>query len=130
MLPLVRRIVEDMIQLSDSIGAQREQLREIDNLPETIDQPNYQEELTDIRGSLAEDEQRLEDCRSELTALGLETHHPFDGSIDFPAFLNRRQVRLCWHPDDKQVEYWHEIGKSVTERQKIDSSKFGQGSLN
>ena len=96
MLPLVRRIVADIVQLSGSIDAQRAQLSEIDKLAETIDQPNYREELSDIRGSLASDELRLEVCFSELAALGLEAHQPFDGSIDFPAILNRRRVHLCW----------------------------------
>jgi hypothetical protein len=130
MLPLVRRIVADMLQLSRTIDAQREQLRGIDKLPETIDQPDYREELSDIRGSLVDDERRLEVCFSELTALGLEVHQPFDGSIDFPAVLNRRRVQLCWHPEDERVEHWHEVGKSVQERQKIDPSKFGLESLN
>jgi len=130
MLPLIRRIVADMLQLSRSIDAQREQLRGIDKLPETIDQADYREELSDIRGSLVDDERRLEVCFNELTALGLEVHQPFDGSIDFPAVHNRRRVRLGWHPEDERVEHWHEVGKSVQERQKIDPSKFGVESLN
>lgn len=130
MLPLVRRIVDDMIRLSRSIAAQREQLRVIDELPETIDQPDYREELSDIRGSLADDEQRLANCLSELSALGLAAHLPFDGSVDFPAVVNRRRVQLCWQPDDSQVEYWHEIGQSKQERKKIDPKKFGVESLN
>ncbi len=130
MLPLVRRIAADMIQLSRSIDAQREQLRGIDKLPETIDQADYREELSDIRGSLVDDERRLEVCISELTALGLEAHQPFDGSIDFPAVLNRRRVQLCWHPEDERVEHWHEVGTSAEERQKIDPAKFGLESLN
>ncbi len=129
MLPLVRRIVADIVQLSDSIDAQRAQLSEIDKLAATIDQPNYREELSDIRGSLASDERRLEVCFSELAALGLEAHQPFDGSIDFPAMLNRRQVHLCWRPEDERVEHWHEVGKSM-DRTKVDPKKFGAESLN
>ena len=129
MLPLVRHIVADIMQLSRSIDAQREQLSVIDKLPETIDQPDYREELSDIRGSLAADEHRLGVCLSELAALGLEAHQPFDGSIDFPAMLNRRRVHLCWRPEDERVEHWHEVGKSM-ERKKVDSKKFGAESLN
>ena len=130
MLPLVRLIVQDMVRLSHSIEAQREQLGEIDRLPQTIEQPDYQEELIDIRGSLADDEQRLDACLNELSALGLEVHFPVDGSVDFPAVLNRRPVRLCWHPQDESVEYWHEVGQSKEERKKIDPTKFGVESLN
>lgn len=130
MLPLVRSIVADITQLSRSIDVQREQLRGVDALPETIDQPNYREELSDIRGSLAEDEQRLAACLSELSALGLQAHIPFDGSVDFPAIMNRRSIQLCWQPEDDQVDHWHEVGQSKDERKKVDAQMFGVESLN
>lgn len=130
MLPLVRRIAEDMRSLTDAITAQREQIREIDQLPETIKHIDYQEELSDIRGSLAEDEKRLDDCRRELASLGLEAHVPFDGAIDFPSFMNRRRVQLCWLPEDQQVEYWHEVGQALRDRKKIGSQEFGVSSQN
>ena len=41
-LPLVRRIVDDMMRLTESIETQREPLRVIDDLPETIDHYVYQ----------------------------------------------------------------------------------------
>ena len=130
MLPLVRRIAADMLQLSRSIAAQQEQLREIDRLPETIEHADYQEEVSDIRGSLAEDEKRLDDCQRELIALGVQAHVPFDGAVDFPSILNRRRVQLCWMPDDERVEYWHELGQAPRDRQKIGKQQFGVSSHN
>lgn len=130
MLPLVRRIADDMLQLSRSISAQREQIQAIDQLSETIKQLDYQEEVSDIRGSLAEDEKRLTDCHRELLSLGLEAHLPFDGAIDFPSVLNRRRVQLCWVPDDECVEYWHEVGQTRRERKRIGNQEFGAVSKN
>ena len=130
MLPLVRRIAEDMRQLTEAIAAQREQILEIDQLPETIEHVDYQEELSDIRGSLADDEKRLDDCRRELSSLGVEAHDPFDGAIDFPSFLNRRRVQLCWLPEDERVEYWHEVGQARQDRKKIGTQEFGVSSQN
>ncbi len=130
MLPLVRSIVADMMRLSESIANQQEQIKGIDELPETIEHADYQEELRDIRASLAEDEQRLQTCLAELAALGVEAHQPIDGTIDFPAVMNRRQVRLCWHPDDDQVNHWHENDESAKDRRPIEASSFGVESLN
>ena len=73
-LPLVRSIVADLMQLNQSIAAQREQLRGVDSLAETIEHADYQEELRDVRASLSEDEQRLKLCLAELAALGIEAH--------------------------------------------------------
>lgn len=130
MLPLVRRIAADMLRLSESITAQREQIKGIDNLPETIEHADYQEELRDIRTSLTADEERLQACLGELASLGIEAHHPIDGSIDFPAVINRREVCLCWHPDDETVNHWHEQGESSQSRQKVERHSFGHESLN
>jgi hypothetical protein len=130
MLPLVRRIAADMLHLTHAIAAQREQIREIDQLPETSEHVDYQDELSDIRGTLADDEKRLDDCRRELSSLGLEAHVPFDGAIDFPSILNRRRVQLCWHPEDDRVEHWHEAGQPRQDRKKIGSLEFGVSSHN
>lgn len=119
MLPLVSRIVDDLMRLDDSIKAQREQLRGVDKLVATIDTPDYQEELSDIRCSLDDEQQRFDSCMGELASLGVSPHLPFDGSIDFPSELNRRHVRLCWQPGDDKVSYWHEIDGAKDCRQKI-----------
>ncbi len=117
MLPLVSRIVDDLLRLDHSIQAQREQLSGIDKLSSTIDHTDYKEELSDIRGSLVHDQQEFETVLTELTSLGVSPHLPFDGSVDFPTQLNRRHVRLCWQPGDERVEYWHEIGENRERRQ-------------
>ncbi|MFK8111058.1 MAG: DUF2203 family protein [Rubripirellula sp.] len=130
MLPLVRRIVEDLMRLNRSIEAQREQLHGIDQLSETIDQADYSEELSDVRESLEDDEQQLAACIGELTSLGLKTHLPIDGSVDFPAVINRRSVCLCWNPKDGDQLYWHEVGETTKQRQKIDPQSFAVESLN
>lgn len=126
MLPLVRRIVADMVRLQRAIAVQQEQIKGIDRLPETIERAAYQEELRDIRGSLSDDETRLRMCIEELAALGLQPHLPIDGTVDFPALMNRRLVRLCWHPDDERVEHWHENGESFRDRKKVDPHSFGR----
>lgn len=120
MLPLVSRIVDDLLRLDRSIKAQREQLSGIDERSATIDHADYKEELTDIRGSLDYDQRKFESVLSELTSLGVSPHLPFDGSVDFPTELKRRHVRLCWQPGEERVEYWHEIGASRDRRQVME----------
>jgi hypothetical protein len=129
MLPLVRRIVDDLLRLDRAIKAQREQLKGVDQLTGTIEQSDYQDELSDIRGSLDDDQRRFETCLGELTSLGINPHLPFDGSVDFPTELNRRAVRLCWQPGEERVEYWHEVGASKDRRRKLRSESQELDSL-
>ncbi len=120
MLPLVRRIVGDLMRLHASIESQRAQLRGLANVEEISDRATYSEELRDVRASLAAEERDLQGCMAELAALGVEPHVPIDGGIDFPAKLNRRVVRLCWTPDDSEVSHWHEIGQPFSARRRLD----------
>ncbi|MDA8743329.1 DUF2203 domain-containing protein [Rubripirellula amarantea] len=119
-LPFVRSVVRDLLKLRETIDAQRKQLKVVDKLPETISQPEYEDELSDMRRSLRADEDRLNACLQELRSLGVETKDPFDGHVDFPAMLNRRPIRLCWEPEDETVSYWHEINENSDQRKKID----------
>ena len=119
-LPFVRRVVKDLMNLRSSIDRQRVQLAGISQMSETIDQAAYRDELTDMHQSLTSDEIRFNECISELDAIGAVPHDPFDGTVDFPALLNRRPIRLCWQPGDEKVEYWHEIGEPAKDRKKID----------
>ena len=110
-------------KLHETVERQRERLSVIDQLQGTTDQPDYQDELARYpRINARTKKQRLAACVRELNALGLEPHTPFDGSVDFPAVINRRAVCLCWHPSDQGVEYWHEMGEPSSSRQKVDKN--------
>ena len=130
MLPLFRRIVADLSTLQAAIEVQSQQLQGIDSLPSTMQHPDYQEEVSDIRASLAEEQIRLDACISELKSLGVELHQPFSGTVDFPAVWKRRPICLCWHPNDPEVMYFHELGQPASERQKLEPSSFGVESFN
>ncbi|KAA1258803.1 hypothetical protein LF1_13270 [Rubripirellula obstinata] len=119
-LPLVRRVVKDLLGLAGSMNDRQLQLDGFSQLGDTIDQAAYREELDDVEKSLTAEKAKWQQCVGELTAIGVSHHVPFDGTIDFPAMLNRRPIRLCWRPGDEVVEYWHEVNESSADRKKID----------
>ncbi len=129
MLPLVRRIVTDIVGLNGLIQAQREQLKGLDSIAQTSDRASFQDELADMRTSLCKDELALEDCIGELSALGVTMHRPIDGGVDFPAEMNRRPIQLCWHLGEESVCHWHESQRETNalpvKRHKIDPANFG-----
>ena len=120
MLPLVRVIVEDMVRLQSSIDAQREQLGGVDDIDTSMQRETYQEEIRDIRESIETDESRLQSCISELALLGVRSHDPVDGCVDFPAMMHRNNVRLCWKLKEDVVCHWHDVNKPQ-DRRPIDS---------
>jgi hypothetical protein len=134
MLPLVRRIVSDLIRLNRKVLNQREQLSGIDNIEQTSEHAGYEDELTDMRLSLQDAETDLAACKAELLALGVSVHHPIDGSVDFPAVINRRLVQLCWRPGEESVCHWHESSsesqRASAKRHRIQQLDHNTESLN
>ncbi len=41
------------------------------------------------------------------------------GLIDFPAFIGRREVFLCWEEDEDDIEFWHDIDTGYAGRERL-----------
>ena len=119
MLPLVRRIVQD---ITDLAGALRERQERITRLV-----PRSVEDLDDLqREELHQAEQEFERGRErmtgyieELRSLGVELKDFFVGLIDFPCWKDGREVCLCWRQGEPEVGHWHEIDAGFAGRQKL-----------
>lgn len=130
MLPLVRRIVQDLVRLNRVVEMQRNQLQGLEQVEEMAEHKLYADELEDMRGSLKSDEKKFRECVTELRRLGLEPHLPVDGGVDFPAEFDRRAVFLCWYPEDRTVMHWHEVGQPPSRRRPLNPRGFNADSLN
>ena len=119
-LPLVRRVVRDLLALQEQMVLQRRQLAGIEQLSKTVECETHREELTDVKVSLAQDREHWDACIAELQSLGLEVEEPFTGHIDFPARLGRRPIRLCWYMDEESVQHWHEVDEARCDRKMIE----------
>jgi hypothetical protein len=122
LIPLIESIVREMSELSTDLDRHRAQLIGLDEIHQTIDGDAYEDEVADVRRSFIEVEEKFNSCHRELLALGVATHEPFDGSVDFPARLNRRRINLCWHPGEETVSHWHEVTEDGANRRSVDTS--------
>lgn len=105
-LPLVRRIVEDIV-----INHQRwrERILELDLLASSVraDAPDARvTELEREAQTLARD---IDAFEQELARLGIALKDRRLGLVDFPAELEGRQVWLCWRLGEPAVQYFHEL---------------------
>ncbi len=46
------------------------------------------------------------------------------GLIDFPAIVDDKEVFLCWHKGEDDIEFWHDIDSGFSGRQKISPDYF------
>jgi hypothetical protein len=84
----------------------------------------HEEELADVRSSLESDRRRIGDIEHELASLGAIIHSADAGAVDFPSFLQGREVRLCWQLGEHSIGFWHEIHSPLSNRQPIQDLEF------
>jgi hypothetical protein len=123
-LPLVRAIVQDIVDLYGNVR-EREQrlsaLRRGSSGKHPQGDP-YSEEVEQIRTELEKDVEKLEGFVEELVELGVEFKDPVMGLVDFPGHLNGQDVYLCWKLGEPAVEFWHTHDAGFQGRQRFDES--------
>jgi hypothetical protein len=120
-LPLVRRIVSDLLQLHprwrDAVAAY--ELAQVDVT--TVDETEEARAARIHAGELAGE---IESCLDELHQVGC-IFKGFDaGLVDFPALHDGRVVYLCWRSDEATVGHWHELDDGYAGRRPLDHSFF------
>ncbi len=119
MLPLVRRIVEDIVQ---DYARWREQV----GVLEVVAAGRRGDSPPDEAEKVGEDAQRLaadiERYVTELRELGVDFKGFDQGLVDFPAEMDGRLVYLCWKLGEDAVEHWHEVDAGYAGRQKLVTS--------
>jgi hypothetical protein len=121
MLPLVRRIVEDIVQ---DYARWREQVGVLEVVAagrRGDSPPNEAEKVEEDAQRLAAD---IERYVTELRELGVDFKGFDQGLVDFPAELDGRRVYLCWKLGEDSVEYWHEVDAGFAGRQKLVTSDW------
>jgi hypothetical protein len=41
------------------------------------------------------------------------------GLVDFPTMLGGKEVFLCWEQDEEDIEFWHELDRGYSERERL-----------
>ncbi len=115
-LPLVRRIVEDIVV---QFGRWQARVREFElvSVSNTVGSPDPR--AAELEREVAALAVELEHFQQELAALGVEFKDYVQGLVDFPAQRDGRTVYLCWRLGEPAVEYWHEIDAGYAGRQPI-----------
>ena len=121
-LPLVRRIVEDIV---------REHRRWQDSVVElellgTVSHPDQ----IAPRGAALQRKinalsRELDGYQAELERLGIQLKDRRIGLIDFPSELDGRPMLLCWQLGEPSVQFWHELDSGYAGRQPLSPTLVG-----
>ncbi len=109
-LPLVRRIVRDIVNTHQRATQLQAKLEEMGEKHAAAAQTQLEAALND-----------LQEYVDELSGIGAELKDYQTGLIDFPGRHQHRDIYLCWRLGEEKVEHWHELHTGFSGRQPISS---------
>ncbi len=107
-LPLVRRIVSDIVKTHDQVTA----------LQTSLDAAKSKEQPT-IQGQLDRAVEHLQNYVEELHEVGCDLKDYQMGLVDFIGRHQGHDVCLCWKLGEENIAYWHEIQTGFAGRQPV-----------
>jgi hypothetical protein len=119
-LPLVRRIVEDLMGAYPDWRAAVARYEVLSGSARA--DGGESAELVAAREAVAAHAGRIDEYLRELGAIGC-VFKGFDaGLVDFYSLREDRPIFLCWRLGEDRIRYWHEIEAGVAGRQPIDGA--------
>jgi hypothetical protein len=116
-LPLLRSILRDITELAHDVQERQQRLARLQDAG-AIDKA-HDEEIQHIINQFENDQERMTGYEQELRNLQIELKDYVTGLIDFPCWMNEREVFLCWRLGEPEVSHWHEIDAGFAGRQKL-----------
>jgi hypothetical protein len=118
-LPLIRAIVRDITELAHDLRERHERLGRVRANDRFSLSDAHQEEIAQAHAEFERGQERMQEYERELRQLGVELKEYLTGLIDFPCWMNGREVYLCWRQGEPDVGHWHEVEAGFAGRQKL-----------
>jgi hypothetical protein len=115
MLPLVQRIVKDILAARRDLAGLRPQLAELNRHRQELSWPDRWRRYH-LQEELAFDELYLQQAIGELENLGVALIDAATGQVGFPTLVNGRRAFFSWLEGEDGVCYWHFAGDSHRRR--------------
>jgi hypothetical protein len=125
-LPLVRAITTDLVELSREVIERRQRLALLTAGRHSTQRDPYSDELSQIEEELDKDQTRLQGFVEELRELGVEPKSA-EGLVDFPSQMDGRLVYLCWKLGEPEILHWHDIDAGFGGRQPLAAGSVAGG---
>jgi hypothetical protein len=121
-LPLVRRIVEDVVRQH---RLWREKILELD-LVASSTRPDESRARAELLERDAQNIAReIDSYQRELEELGIQLKDRRLGLVDFPSEMAGKKVLLCWRLGEGEVQYWHDEDAGYAGRQPLQPIPIG-----
>lgn len=121
-LPLVRRIVEDVVRQH---RVWREKILELDLVASSgrVDEPHGRAKKLEREAQALARE--IDGYQRELDDLGIQLKDRRLGLVDFPSEMSGHSVLLCWRLGEGEVQFWHDADAGFAGRQPLQPTPVG-----
>jgi hypothetical protein len=109
MLPLVRHIVGDLLDVEQKLTALLWEQEGLDRNRRTLTWPERQRRYF-ILDEVTRNEQRRKGAVAELKELGVIVLDAAHGRVGFPTIVNTKPAFFSWRPGEEEVGFWHFAG--------------------
>lgn len=103
MLPLVRLITQDIVELANGVRERKQRLETLAKERPARGMEVYRDELEQTELDIDKDVERLQAFVDELLELGVELRSPLDGAVDFRSEVDGKPALLQWKLGDATV---------------------------
>lgn len=121
-LPLVRRIVEDVVRQH---RLWREKILELDLVSSSARAEEPRLRAEHLEKEAQELAREIDGYQKELEELGIQLKDRRLGLIDFPSELGGKRVLLCWRLGETEVQFWHDEDAGYSGRQPLQPAPVG-----
>jgi hypothetical protein len=121
-LPLVRRVVSDIVSTHRRLMEQAEEYRALaaEGEARVVRREEIEQELRELTSA-------VNAFIEELTDIGVLFKGFENGLVDYYATLDGRPVFLCWKLGEASVEWFHELNAGYQGRQRLPEHLLGGG---
>ncbi len=113
MLPLVQRIVDDILAIQKALARLQPEERALDRQKRELTWPQRQRRYQ-LKDELAQTDLRLQGAMSELRELGVVLLDGDQGRVGFPTMVNNRRAYFSWHPGEEGLHSWQFADEDIT----------------
>jgi hypothetical protein len=121
-LPLVRRIVEDVVRQH---RVWREKILELDLVASSSRPEEPRDRADQLEREAQSIAREIDGYQRELEELGIQLKDRRMGLVDFPSEMGGKHVLLCWRLGEGEVQYWHDEDAGYAGRQPLTPTVVG-----
>ena len=116
-LPLVRRIVADIVRAYELLSEQAEDYKNVRAFEDRTTE--VEDRLNSLKRSMGVLSEEIEAYVGELSEIGCEMKDLKTGLVDFPSLMDDRRVFLCYQLGEDRIEHWHETTEGFAGRKPL-----------